>query len=137
MCWFYSFPWFIMINERTCLLYLKPKLSNVFEHDNHLFPYKDIYNTFYPCYLVLVRQLYIEMLWFNQNSRAGFHLTAVAPWLRLKYFLCFICLLTWYFQMRLPSGQQSIAISYKLLRTPQFKPPNPHFIAITINSAVM
>ena len=39
-------------NERTCLyLYLKPILATfVFEHDNHRFPFKDIYNTFYPNY---------------------------------------------------------------------------------------
>ena len=23
----------------------------IFEYDNHMFPYKDIFNTFYPCYL--------------------------------------------------------------------------------------
>ena len=80
-----------------------------------MFRYEDIDNIFTPVTFKIISYWYtnyaIEMLRFSQNSGAGFHVTAVPIWLKLKYYLRCICFVIYNFQMKLPSGQWSVAIS--------------------------
>ena len=173
MCWFCSFPWFLMIHERTCYPYtvkynirfwttdtrkwclnncvdfarfpdslwymngrvslFKTKINQLFLNTIIIcFGIKTLITHFNPVtfkiikdwlfrIMVLVPQLCIEILWFSQNSEAGFHVTAVPLWLKLKYYLRFICFVILNFQNE--TSQWSVVNCHLLtwLRTPQFK----------------
>ena len=87
-------------------------ILDIFEHEYHVSVERPA-NPFYPCYRQNQLRLTVPY-WYANNAltccdsvktQAHDFIAAVPPWLKLKYYLQFMCLITYNFQMRLHSGQ--------------------------------